>query len=98
MRQYTNRPSIGEPQVWFRIVHIAPDGHHQALGDAVREQKVEIALGPKGAFKNGNLGAVMRRVAADRVVSAVPEPRGEPRPRREPKTARVAELLRKAIQ
>jgi len=27
-----------------------------------REQTVEIALGPKGAFENGNIGALMRRV------------------------------------
>jgi hypothetical protein len=88
MRQYTNRPSIGEPQVWFRIVHIAPDGYHRALGDAIREQAVEIALGPKEAFKNGNVGAVTRNVAADRVVSALPESRGRPKPPKKPKTPR----------
>jgi hypothetical protein len=53
MRQSTNRSSGAEPQVWFRIVHIAADGHHHALGDAIREQTVEIALGPRGAFKRG---------------------------------------------
>ena len=68
MRQSTNRRSLAEPQVWFRIVHVAVDGHHRALGDAIREQTVEIALGPKGAFKNGNVGAVTRNVAANRVV------------------------------
>jgi hypothetical protein len=26
-----------------------------------REQTVEIALGPKGAFENGNIGALMQR-------------------------------------
>ena len=96
MRQSTNRRGVAEPQVWFRIIHVAEDGHHRALGDALREQSVEIALGPKGAFKNGNVGAVTRRVAADRGVSAVPEPGGEPRPPKEPKTPRVVELLRKA--
>jgi hypothetical protein len=39
---------------------------------AYREQTVEIALGPKGAFENGNIGALTRQVPADGVVSAVP--------------------------
>jgi hypothetical protein len=96
MGQSTNRRRAAGPQVWFRIVHIATDGHRRALGDAVREPTVEIALGPKGAFKNGNVGAVTRRVAVDRVVSALPEPRGRQKPPKEPKTPRVAELLRSA--
>ncbi len=98
MRQSTNRRGVAQPQVWFRIIHVAEDGHHCALGDAIREQTVEIALGPKGAFKNGNVGAVTRRVAADRVVSVLPEPRGRPKPAKEPKTPRVVRLLRKAIE
>ncbi len=98
MRQSTNWHGTAEPQVWFRIVHVAPDGHHRALGAAYREQTVEIALGPKGAFEKGNVGAVTRRVVADRIVSALPEPRGRPRPAKEPKTPRVVELLRKAIE
>jgi hypothetical protein len=98
MRQSTNRRGVAEPQVWFRIVHIAADGHHRALGDAIRKQTVEIALGSKGAFKDGNVGAVTRRVAADRVVSALPEPRGRPKPPKEPKTPRVVELLQMAIE
>jgi hypothetical protein len=98
MRQSTNRRSIAEPQVWFRIVHIAEDGHHHALGAAYREQTIEIALGPKGAFKGGNVGAVARRVATDQVVSALPKPRGRPKPPKRPKTARVVELLRMAME
>jgi hypothetical protein len=98
MGQSTNRRRVAEPQVWFRIVHIAPDGHHRALGAAVREQTVEIALGPKEAFKNGNMGAVTRRVTVDRVVSALPELRSRQKPPREPKTPRVAELLRSALE
>ncbi len=98
MRQSTNRRGVAEPQVWFKIVHIAEDGHHRALGVAIREQTVEIALGPKGAFKNGNVGAVTRRVATDRVVSALPEPRARPKPPKEPKTPKVVELLRVAIE
>ena len=97
MRQSTNQRTVAEPQVWFRIIHIAPDGHHRAIGASCREQTVEIALGPKGAFTNGNVGAVTRRVAAGRVISALPKPRGRPRPAKEPETPRVVELLRSAI-
>ena len=98
MRQSTNRRGVAGPQVWFRIVHIAPDGHHRTLGDTIREQTVEIALGPKGAFKNGNECGVTREVAMDRVVSALPELPGEPKPPKELKTPPVVELLRKAIE
>ena len=98
MRQSTNWRSVAEPQVWFRIVHVAADGHHRALGNAIREQTVEITLGPKGAFKNGNVGAVTRRVEANRVVSALPESRGRPKPPKKPKTPRVVELLQMAME
>ncbi len=98
MRQSTNWRSVAEPQVWFRIIHVADDGHHRTLGAACREQIVEIALRSKGAFKNGNVGAVTRRVAVDQVVSALPEPRGRPKPPKQPRTPRVVELLGKAIE
>ena len=98
MSQSTNRRGVAELQVYFRIIHVAEDGHHRALGSAHCEQTVEIALGPKGAFRNGNVGAVTREVAADRVVSALPEPRGEPKLPKKPKTPRVVELLRKAME
>jgi hypothetical protein len=74
------------------------DGPNGAPVAAYREQTVEIALGPKGAFENGNIGTVTRRVPADKVVSAVPPRRGKPKPPREPRTPRVVELLRKAIE
>ena len=63
-----------------------------------REQTVEIALGPKGAFENGNIGALKRRMLSDKVVSAVLPPRGNPKPSKVAKTPRVVELLRKAIE
>jgi hypothetical protein len=63
-----------------------------------RDRAVEIALGPNGAFENGNIGTVTRRVPADRGVSAMPTRRGLPKPHREPKTPRMVELLRKAIE
>jgi hypothetical protein len=65
---------------------------------AYREQTVEIALGPKGAFENGNIGALRRRAPPDQVLSAFPPGRGDPKPPRVPKTPRVVELLRKAIE
>ena len=63
-----------------------------------RDRAVEIALGPKGAFENGSIGTVTRRVPADRGASAMPTRRGLPKPQREPKTPRMVELLRKAIE
>jgi hypothetical protein len=97
-RSTNRRSSVAEPEVWFRIVHVAVDGADGAPVAAYREQTVEIALGPKGAFENGNVGTLTRRVPADRVVSAVPPRRGKPKPPKEPKTPRVVELLRKAVE
>lgn len=65
---------------------------------AYREQTVEIALGPKGAFENGNVGTLTRRVAADRVVHAVPSRVLHRKPPKAPRTPRVVELLRKALE
>jgi hypothetical protein len=65
---------------------------------AYREQMVEIALGPKGAFENGNIGALGRRAPPNQLISAAQPCRGDPKPPREPKTPRVVELLRKAIE
>jgi len=36
----------------FRIVHVALEARNGAPEAAYREQTVEIALGPKGAFEN----------------------------------------------
>jgi hypothetical protein len=55
-------------------------------------------LGPKGAFENGKIGTLRRRVPAGRVVCAVPPGRGNPKLPKEPRTPRVFELLRKAIE
>ena len=82
------RASLGKsrravPEVWFRIVHVAADHVKGSL--ELRQQTVEVALGPDGAFDlpaaphgvtaqagNGNIGVLTRRVPADRVVCAVP--------------------------
>jgi hypothetical protein len=96
MCRSTNRRA--EPEVYFRIVHATQNGHNGAPVAAYREQTVEIALGPKGAFENGNIGALTRRVAADRVVGAIPPRLGKPKPPKEPRMPRVTEFLRKAIE
>ena len=74
------------------------DGPNGAPVAAYREQTVEIALGPKGAFENGNIGTLTRRVPADRVVHAVPSRLLNRKPPKAPRTPRVVELLRKALE
>jgi len=76
MSRSTNRQV--DPEVWFRIVHLAEIGQSWAPVAAYREQTVEISLGPKGAFENGNIGALTRRVDIARVVGATLPPRGNP--------------------
>jgi len=92
------RPGWIQPEIYFRIVHAAQNGHSGTPVAAYREQTVEIALGPKGAFENGNIGNLRRRAPLDQVLSALPPGRGDPKPPREPKTPRIVELLRKAIE
>jgi hypothetical protein len=87
-----------EPEIWFRVVHVAVDGPTGAPVATYREQTVEIALGPKGAFENGNIGTLTRQVPADRVVHAVPPRVLSRKPPKAPRTPRVVELLRKAIE
>lgn len=87
-----------QTEIWFRIRHVAVDGVSGASRTNYCEQTVEVTLGPKGAFKKGNLGVLTRRVAVDRVVSAIPQPRGKPKPPKEPKTPRVVELLLMAVE
>jgi len=88
-----SRPGYVEPEVYFRIVHLAQAGTPVA---ASREQTVEIALGPKGAFENGNIGSLKLRSPPSRVVNTVGPVRQNPKPAREPTPPRVVELLRKA--
>lgn len=96
MCRSTNRQT--EPEIWFRIVHLGQDGPKGTPVAYYREQTVEIALGPKGAFENGNIGALRLREPPDQVLSAVPPGQGDPKQPRVPKTPRVVELLRKAIE
>jgi hypothetical protein len=86
----------GPPEVWFRILHVAPVGHNGVPEAEFHEQTVEIALGPKGAFENGSVGTLKRRVTADRVVNVAAKARRSAKPPRRPRTPRVVELLRRA--
>jgi hypothetical protein len=87
-----SRPGCVEPEAYFRIVHLTQDGHPGA--PVAGEQTVEIALGPKGAFENGNIGALRLRAPPSRVVSLASSSNPN---RQESPRLRVAELLRKAI-
>jgi len=92
------RPGWAEPEIWFRIVHVAVDGSNATHVAAYREQTVEIALGAKGAFENGNIGTLTRQVPAERVISALPPKDRNRKPPTPPRTPRVIELLRKALE
>ena len=97
-RSTNRRSSLTEPEIWFRIVHITPELRNLRKEAMDRAQTVEIAMGPKGTFANGNIGTLTRWVPADRVVSAVRPWCGKSKRSQEPRTPRVAELLRKAIE
>jgi hypothetical protein len=56
-----SRPGWVEPEVYFRIVHVALNGHKGGPVAAYHEQTIKIALGPKGAFENAI--AVLRKLA-----------------------------------
>ena len=98
-RSTNRRSNAAEPEVVFRITHVSlADG--ESCGD-YREQAVEITLGPKAAFENGNVGVLTRRVPPSRVVNAVPPSRRKPRPQTPPKPVGpppIVETLRKAIE
>ena len=90
-----------QPEVWFRVVHVGLHGQNPVSEDdmsAYREQIVEITLGPKGAFSKSNMGALRRRVKANKVVNAVPRQIRKPKLPKETRTPKVVELLRKAIE
>ena len=73
----TGRRGAVEPAVWFRIVQITLE---DSSGPATYvEQTVEVVLGPKGTFENGNIGTLTRRVPSSQVVSAIPLPRDRSR-------------------
>jgi len=97
-RSSTRTRLDGPPEIWFRILHIALDVNNIFADADLIEQKVEIALGSKEAFENGNVGTMTRRVTAARVVNAAANACRRPKPPRPTRTPRLVELLRKAIE
>ena len=94
-----NRASA-EPEVVFRIVHVAiADGSSSA---AYRDQTVEVALGPSPVFRDGDVGRLTRRVRPCQVVNAVPPSRRRrARPPKPPKPVGpppIVAMFRKAIE
>lgn len=94
--RHRRRPGWAKPEVWFRIVHIAQEGADRAPVAAYRDQTVEIALGPKGAFQTGIVGALKRRVAPDQTVNALSAKARNRKPHKAPQTPKVVEQLRTA--
>ena len=76
-RSTNRRSNLTEPEIWFKIVDITPELLDVRPETADREQTVEITLGSKGTFENGNIGTLMRRVPADRVVRCRPAVPGQ---------------------
>jgi hypothetical protein len=100
-----NRASA-DPEVVFRIVHVALDDGLPSPDDSppysYREQIVEISLGPNPTFQNSRVAALVRKVPLERVVNAVPPSRrreaGRRRPGERAGPLRIVETLRKAIE
>jgi len=65
---------------------------------AYREQKVEIALRPKGIFENGNIGPLMAVCPPTGWSTPFPSRILHRRPPKAPKMPRVVEILRKAVE
>jgi hypothetical protein len=97
-RSTNRRGSVLEPEVWFRIVHVAPEAQDGAPVAAYREQEVEIALSPIGIIEDGRVGTLTRRIETDQVVSVVPLTRGNLNQPTAHKTPRVTALLLRAIE
>ena len=76
-RSASRRRSLASPEVWFRIAHLYAD-HGNGCAE-VRDQTVEVTLGPDWAFETGNLGSLTREVPAGQVVCAVPPSRRKPK-------------------
>jgi hypothetical protein len=63
--------SHSEPEVWFRIIHIAQEGNNSSPVADYREQTVEITHGPKKTFAIGDIAVVTRREPTGRAGNAV---------------------------
>lgn len=90
------RQRQAQPEVWFRVVHVAVDGVNGLSVATLRNQTVEIALGPNGAFESGNVGVLTRKVQSNRFVHIKPRSLHKPNIHAEPKAPRAAGTLRQA--
>ncbi len=86
--------SIENPEVWFRIIHVTHD--YSTTSSKYHEQTVEISLGPKPTFRNGDFRKLSRKVESKQIVSAVPPRLRNRKPPKEPTIPRVVELLKQA--
>jgi hypothetical protein len=69
MCRSTNRQV--DPEVWFRIVHLAQDAHSGTPVATYREQRVDIALsGPRVPFKTATQEFRTKETAAGTCVPA----------------------------
>ncbi len=89
--RWTPRSGSGSP-MWPRMAKVA------ALWRPTANKWSKSPSGPQGAFGNGNIGALTRKILTARVVSAAQPGRGTPKSPKKPMTPRVTELLRKAIE
>jgi len=80
----------------FRIIHIAADHVKGSL--ELRKQTLEVALGPKGPFENGNIGVLTRQVPAGHVICAAPKGRRKPKPSKPPKRPKVPPVVRTLLK
>ena len=53
-----SRTRVSEPEIYFRIVHVAREDHNVTPVAAYCEQTAVIVLGPNGAFENSNIGGL----------------------------------------
>ena len=78
MCRSTNPSYAPEPEVWFRIRHVAVGGRRTPPVARFRDQTVEIALGSRKVFETANIGTLTRRMAAKQVVASAPVHRAPP--------------------
>ena len=102
---FRTRPGRAEPEVVFRIVHVAlANGSPTNEGTpspSHREQVVEVALGPNPTFRPQGADALTRRVPVSQVINAVPPSRRKACPPRLAKPVGppcIVETLRKALE
>jgi hypothetical protein len=73
------RNSVRSGRAWAESEIWSGSATQARTAASYRAQTVEIPTGPKGAFENGGDSTVTRRVAAERVRSAVPRPSRPPK-------------------